>query len=48
MSYCTWNGLGQALTEEKISGALESLKREDIKGWFDSLFLLHSTNSEKS
>lgn len=32
MSYCTWNGLGQALTEEKISGALESLKREDIKG----------------
>lgn len=29
-TYCTWNGLGQNLTEEKISGALESLKKENI------------------
>jgi len=28
--YCTWNGLGQNLTEEKITQALESLKKENI------------------
>lgn len=35
-SYCTWNGLGQNLTEEKISGALESLKKEGIVSMFCS------------
>lgn len=29
-TYCTWNGLGQDLTEAKIHDALESLKKEDI------------------
>lgn len=29
-TYCTWNGLGQNLTEEKISNALASLKKEGI------------------
>lgn len=29
-TYCTWNGLGQNLTEEKISGALKSLKQAGI------------------
>lgn len=29
-SYCTWNGLGQNLTEDKIYGALDSLRRSDI------------------
>jgi len=30
-TYCTWNGLGQNLTEEKISGALSSLEKNGIK-----------------
>ncbi|KEQ75924.1 glycoside hydrolase [Aureobasidium namibiae CBS 147.97] len=29
-TYCTWNGLGQKLTVDKINQALESLKKEDI------------------
>lgn len=29
-TYCTWNGLGQALTEDKIFEALESLEKNDI------------------
>ena len=29
-SYCTWNGLGQQLTEQKIYEALESLKKNNI------------------
>jgi hypothetical protein len=31
LSYCTWNGLGQTLTETKILDALESLERNNIK-----------------
>ncbi|KAF7175664.1 hypothetical protein CNMCM7691_009671 [Aspergillus felis] len=31
LSYCTWNGLGQNLTEEKIIFALDSLKEQEIK-----------------
>jgi Raffinose synthase or seed imbibition protein Sip1 len=30
-AYCTWNGLGQALTEDKIFRALDSLEKNDIK-----------------
>jgi hypothetical protein len=30
-TYCTWNGLGQALTEAKIFEALDSLEKNDIK-----------------
>ncbi|KAF1942148.1 glycoside hydrolase [Clathrospora elynae] len=30
LSYCTWNGLGQKLTEEKIFNALESLSKNEI------------------
>lgn len=30
LTYCTWNGLGQRLTEEKIFKALESLSDNDI------------------
>lgn len=30
-TYCTWNGLGQNLTEQKISGALSSLEKNGIK-----------------
>ncbi|OKL62115.1 hypothetical protein UA08_02367 [Talaromyces atroroseus] len=30
LSYCTWNSLGQDLTEEKILEALDSLKRHGI------------------
>lgn len=30
-TYCTWNGLGQALTEDKIFEALDSLESHDIK-----------------
>lgn len=29
-AYCTWNGLGQALTEDKIYDALDSLRKNDI------------------
>lgn len=29
-TYCTWNGLGQELTEGKINDALESLKKENV------------------
>ncbi len=31
LSYCTWNGLGQKLTETKILEALESLERNNVK-----------------
>ncbi|KAJ5565019.1 Raffinose synthase [Penicillium frequentans] len=30
LTYCTWNGLGQNLTEEKILGALDALKNHGI------------------
>ena len=30
LTYCTWNGLGQQLSEELILDALESLKRNNI------------------
>ncbi|KAF2402720.1 glycoside hydrolase [Trichodelitschia bisporula] len=30
-AYCTWNGIGQALTEEKIFDALDELERNGIK-----------------
>ncbi|KAF2823401.1 glycoside hydrolase [Ophiobolus disseminans] len=30
LSYCTWNGLGQNLTEEKIFDALDSLSKNEI------------------
>ncbi|KAJ5108095.1 hypothetical protein N7456_004770 [Penicillium angulare] len=30
LTYCTWNGLGQDLTEEKILGALDALKSHGI------------------
>jgi hypothetical protein len=30
-AYCTWNGLGQNLTEDKIYEALDSLEKNDIK-----------------
>lgn len=31
LTYCTWNGIGQDLTEEKILDALNSLKENGIK-----------------
>lgn len=31
LTYCTWNGLGQDLTEKKILNALDSLSAEGIK-----------------
>ncbi|RYO23770.1 hypothetical protein AA0111_g9076 [Alternaria arborescens] len=30
LTYCTWNGLGQKLTEDKVFDALESLRKNDI------------------
>ncbi|KAK5146037.1 hypothetical protein LTR04_001128, partial [Oleoguttula sp. CCFEE 6159] len=30
LTYCTWNGLGQSLTEDKIYDALDSLERNNI------------------
>jgi hypothetical protein len=30
LTYCTWNGLGQNLTEEKIFTALDSLERHNV------------------
>ena len=30
LSYCTWNGLGQNLNEEKVLKALESLSKHNI------------------
>ncbi|OCK79847.1 glycoside hydrolase family 36 protein [Lepidopterella palustris CBS 459.81] len=30
LAYCTWNGLGQHLTEQKIFDALDSLEKSDI------------------
>lgn len=30
LTYCTWNGLGQKLTEDKIFDALESLRKNEI------------------
>ena len=32
LSYCTWNGLGQNLTEQKIFDALDSLAKNGING----------------
>ena len=32
LTYCTWNGLGQALTEQKIYNALDVLRKNAIKG----------------
>lgn len=32
LSYCTWNGLGQALTEQKIHNALNALRDHEIHG----------------
>ncbi|KAF1982555.1 glycoside hydrolase family 36 protein [Aulographum hederae CBS 113979] len=29
-AYCTWNGIGQALTEQKIFDALDALEKNDI------------------
>lgn len=34
LTYCTWNGLGQDLTEQKIYNALDELERNDIVGMF--------------
>ena len=31
LGYCTWNGLGQDLTEQKIFDALESLDKDNIR-----------------
>ena len=31
LTYCTWNGLGQNLTEEKIYHALDALEKNNIK-----------------
>ncbi|KAL5341340.1 glycoside hydrolase superfamily [Aspergillus crustosus] len=31
LTYCTWNGIGQGLTEEKLLSALEDLKKNGIK-----------------
>jgi hypothetical protein len=30
LSYCTWNGIGQHLTEQKLFDALESLAKNEI------------------
>lgn len=30
LSYCTWNGIGRELTEQKIFDALESLAKNNI------------------
>jgi hypothetical protein len=30
LSYCTWNGIGQKLTEEKLFEALDSLKKNNV------------------
>lgn len=32
LTYCTWNGLGQDLTEHKIYNALDELERNNIVG----------------
>ena len=32
LTYCTWNSLGQRLSEDLIFDALETLKQNDIKG----------------
>lgn len=37
VSYCTWNGLGWDLSEERIIGALEQLEDAGVKG-IDSLY----------
>ena len=34
LTYCTWNGLGQQLSEEKILKAMHSLKRHNVHGTF--------------
>jgi hypothetical protein len=30
LSYCTWNGIGQHLSEQKLFDALESLAKNEI------------------
>lgn len=50
LAYCTWNGLGQQLHEDKIFEALESLRKNDVNitsliiddNWVCSIFLLPS------
>lgn len=37
LTYCTWNGLGQNLTEQKIYNALDELERNDIVGMLWSI-----------
>jgi len=32
LAYCTWNGLGREITEEKVLGALQDLADNGIKG----------------
>ena len=32
LTYCTWNSLGQKLSEDKIFNALDDLAKHDIKG----------------
>lgn len=32
VSYCTWNGLGWDLSEERIIGALEQLEEAEMQG----------------
>ena len=34
LTYCTWNSLGQGLSEDKIFDALDDLSKHDIKGWY--------------
>jgi hypothetical protein len=48
LTYCTWNGLGQNLSEEKVFTALDSLAANDISitgliiGKSSSRFLIHT------
>lgn len=42
VSYCTWNGLGWDLSEERIFGALEQLEKAGVKG-INSLQITWST-----
>ena len=40
LSYCTWNGLGQNLTEEKIYTALDSLEKHNVHSKPDQVRVL--------
>lgn len=33
LAYCTWNGLGRELSEERILAALQDLFDNEIYGW---------------